>query len=133
MLEKPPTSPAPTAPSRNVGDALRDRGGRAHRARGTRATCVSVATQQAPSWGYNPDDPLNLCQRQEVFMGLLDDLLQGMAGQGQTSRDPAQSSRAGAGPGMNQVLMALMPIVLAMLSNRGGAGGAATPASRAAP
>ena len=59
-------------------------------------------------------------------MGLLDDLLSGLAGQGM--RGPAQSepTRAGGGVGgTSQVLMALMPIVLGMLANRGTRGGSA--------
>src|SRR5262245_558350 len=57
-------------------------------------------------------------------MGLLDDLLGGLAGQpmgGRAPREPAPASVGGGGT--SQVLMALMPIVLSMLSNRG-AGGA---------
>ena len=64
-------------------------------------------------------------------MGLLDDLLGGVTGQGPGGRAPAQSRQAGSGPGMNQVLMALMPIVLGMLANRGGRGGSPTPVNRA--
>ena len=64
-------------------------------------------------------------------MGILDDLLGGLAGQGPSGRGPAQSSRAGGGPDMNQMLIALMPIVLGMLSNRGGQRGSATPTDRA--
>src|SRR5215831_16523810 len=53
-------------------------------------------------------------------MGLLDDLLGGLAGHGM--RGPAQGEPAragGGGSGTSQVLMALMPIVLGMLENRG--------------
>jgi uncharacterized protein YidB (DUF937 family) len=54
-------------------------------------------------------------------MGLLDDILGGLAGQQMGSRraqpNPAPASAGSAGTG--GVLMALMPIVLAMLSNRG--------------
>ena len=64
-------------------------------------------------------------------MGLLDDLLAGLAGQGPSGRAQPQSRQAGAGPGMNQVLMALMPIVLGMLANRGARGGSPIPESRA--
>jgi len=55
-------------------------------------------------------------------MGILDDLLGGLAGQAVGGR--AQQTRApGGGAGMSQVLMALMPVVLQMLSNRGSGGG----------
>jgi uncharacterized protein YidB (DUF937 family) len=64
-------------------------------------------------------------------MGLLDDLLGGLAGQGPRGRDPTQSSRAGGGPDMNQMLIALMPIVLGMLANRGGQRRSPTPMDRA--
>ena len=56
-------------------------------------------------------------------MGLLDDLLAGLAGQGRSGSAQPQSRQASAGPGMNQVLMALMPIVLGMLANRSGRSG----------
>jgi uncharacterized protein YidB (DUF937 family) len=53
-------------------------------------------------------------------MGLLDDLLGGLAGQTMAGRAQSQPTRAaGEGAGMSQVLMALMPVVLAMLANRG--------------
>jgi uncharacterized protein YidB (DUF937 family) len=64
-------------------------------------------------------------------MGILDDLLGQMTGQEASGRGPAQSSRAGTGPGMNQVIIALMPVVLGMLANRGRRGGSPTPADRA--
>jgi uncharacterized protein YidB (DUF937 family) len=64
-------------------------------------------------------------------MGILDDLLGEVTGQGASGRGPAPSSRAEAGPGMNQVLIALMPVVLGMLANRGGRGGSPAPADRA--
>jgi len=55
-------------------------------------------------------------------MGILDDILGGLAGQAAGGR--AQQTRApGGGAGMSQVLMALMPVVLQMLSNRGTGGG----------
>ena len=60
-------------------------------------------------------------------MGILDDLLGGLAGQvagGRASQQEAQAT--GGGGGMSQVLMALMPVVLQMLSNRGAAGGSGT-------
>lgn len=51
-------------------------------------------------------------------MGLLDDLLGGLAGPGGPA--PAPPTRAGAGgASTSSVLMALLPVVLAMLSNRG--------------
>ena len=50
-------------------------------------------------------------------MGILDDLLGGMAGQG------TRPTQAGSGAGMSQVLVALMPVVLGMLANRGSRGG----------
>lgn len=51
-------------------------------------------------------------------MGLLDDLLRNMAGQG-------SASQASAGGGMSKALIALLPIVLAMLSRRGESAGPA--------
>ncbi len=53
-------------------------------------------------------------------MGLLDDLLGGLAGPG--GHAPAPTTRAGAGgtSATSTVIMALLPVVLAMLSNRGG-------------
>jgi uncharacterized protein YidB (DUF937 family) len=51
-------------------------------------------------------------------MGLLDDLLGGLAGQTMAGRAQSQPTGAGGG-GTSQVLMALMPIVLGMLANRG--------------
>lgn len=59
-------------------------------------------------------------------MGILDDLLAGLAGQGMGGRANPQATRAGSGAGMSQVLMALMPIVLGMLANRGSRGGSPT-------
>ena len=57
-------------------------------------------------------------------MGLLDDLLGGLAGQAMGGRAQQQSTQAGGGgTGMRQVLIALMPIVLEMLANRGARGG----------
>jgi uncharacterized protein YidB (DUF937 family) len=75
---------------------------------------------------YTPDaaGPARL---QEVHMGLLDDLLGGMAGQGMGGRAQPQPTRAGGGgAGMSQVLIALMPVVLGMLANRGSGGGSPT-------
>jgi len=59
-------------------------------------------------------------------MGILDDLLWGLAGQAMGGRANAQATRAGGSAGMSQVLMALMPIVLGMLANRGSRGGSPT-------
>ena len=60
-------------------------------------------------------------------MGLLDDLLGGLAGQGTGGRAQQQPTRAGGGgAGMSQVLIALMPVVLGMLANRGSGGRAPT-------
>ena len=60
-------------------------------------------------------------------MGLLDDLLGGLAGQGMGGRAQQQPTRAGGGgAGMSPVLIALMPVVLGMLANRGSGGGAPT-------
>jgi len=54
-------------------------------------------------------------------MGILDDLLGGLAGQAAGGR--AQQTRAPGGGAGSQVLMALLPVVLQMLSNRGSGGG----------
>jgi uncharacterized protein YidB (DUF937 family) len=60
-------------------------------------------------------------------MGILDELLGGMAGQAVGGRAPRQPTQTtGGGAGMSQVLMALLPIVLQMLSNRGARSGAGT-------
>ena len=60
-------------------------------------------------------------------MGLLDDLLSGLAGQAAGGRAPQQQTQAAdGGAGVSQVLMALMPIVLQMLSNRGATGASGT-------
>jgi len=61
-------------------------------------------------------------------MGLLDDLLGGLAGQGMGGRAPQQSAPAGGGS-MNSILVALMPVVLGMLANRGAQGGAPNPSA----
>jgi uncharacterized protein YidB (DUF937 family) len=58
-------------------------------------------------------------------MGILDDLLSGIAGQALGGRAPQQPT-AGGGAGMSQVLMALMPVVLQMLSGPGARGGSGT-------
>ena len=66
-------------------------------------------------------------------MGILDDLLGGLAGQAMGDRARQQGTRApGGGAGTSQVLMALMPIVLQMLSNRGTSGGSGTAGGRGA-
>lgn len=61
-------------------------------------------------------------------MGLLDDLLGSLAGQPMGGRPPEQptprTQASGGGADMSRVLMAMLPIVLAMLSNRGRQGGA---------
>lgn len=60
-------------------------------------------------------------------MGLLDDLLGGLAGQGMRGGVPGQPTQTGSGGGgASQVLVALMPIVLGMLANRGARGGSPT-------
>jgi uncharacterized protein YidB (DUF937 family) len=60
-------------------------------------------------------------------MGLLDELLGGLAGQSTGGQmQPQQPMQAGGGGGMSQVLIALMPVVLGMLANRGAQGGAPT-------
>ena len=57
-------------------------------------------------------------------MGLLDDLLGGLGGQTMGGRAPQQPTQMGSGgSGMSQVLIALMPVVLGMLANRGAQGG----------
>ena len=57
-------------------------------------------------------------------MGILDDLLGGLAGQAMGGRGGPQAPRGGdsGGGGMPRVLMALMPVVLSMLANRGTSG-----------
>jgi len=59
-------------------------------------------------------------------MGLLDELLGGLAGQSMGGRMQPQQPTQATGGGMSQVLIALMPVVLGMLANRGGQGGAPT-------
>ena len=58
-------------------------------------------------------------------MGLLDDLLGGLAGQTMGGRASQQqpTQMGSGGSGMSQVLIALMPVVLGMLANRGSQGG----------
>jgi uncharacterized protein YidB (DUF937 family) len=55
-------------------------------------------------------------------MGLLDDLLGGLAGQMSGRAQPGRAPAGGHGTGMSSVLVTLLPIVLAMLSNRGAQG-----------
>ena len=63
-------------------------------------------------------------------MGILDDLLGGLAGQGMGGHVQQRQTRAAdGGTGMNQVLMALMPVVLGMLANRGSRGASPTQAN----
>jgi uncharacterized protein YidB (DUF937 family) len=59
-------------------------------------------------------------------MGLLDDLI-GQLAAGSAPRPGAPAPQASSGPGMSTVLVALAPVVIAMLSNRGAQGGAAAP------
>ena len=59
-------------------------------------------------------------------MGLLDELLGGLAGQSMGRMSPQQETPAAGGGGMSQLLIALMPVVLGMLANRGAQGGAPT-------
>src|SRR5918996_2353735 len=56
---------------------------------------------------------------EEVPMGLLDDLLGGLAGQTAGRAHPQPMRAGGEGAGMSQVLIALVPVVLGMLANRG--------------
>jgi uncharacterized protein YidB (DUF937 family) len=71
-----------------------------------------------------PEGAAGSFELQEVHMGLLDDLLGGLAGQAMGGRAQGQPTRAGGGgAGMNQVLVALLPVVLGMLANRGSRGG----------
>lgn len=63
-------------------------------------------------------------------MGLLDDLLGGLAGQATGGRVPSPSARAGTGGATtNTVLVALLPVVLGMLANRGSGPGSTGQAS----
>ena len=54
-------------------------------------------------------------------MGLLDDLLTGL-GESQRTGRPAQPQASGSAGGMSNIMMALLPIVLSMLANRGTGG-----------
>jgi uncharacterized protein YidB (DUF937 family) len=61
-------------------------------------------------------------------MGLLDDLLGGLAGQAMGGRAQQEPTQAGmGGGGMSSILVALMPVVLGMLANRSGQGSARNP------
>jgi len=53
-------------------------------------------------------------------MGLLDDLLGQLAGAGAAANRAAPRAEVASGADMSSILMALMPVVLAMLGNRGG-------------
>jgi hypothetical protein len=66
-------------------------------------------------------------------MGFLDDLLGGLAGQsmGGGRMQQQQPMQAGCG-GTSQVLLALLPVVLGMLANRGSQGGAQADERRSA-
>lgn len=55
-------------------------------------------------------------------MGLLDDLLAGLGEPGRAGQPTNQPQAQAAGRGMGPIMMALLPVVLAMLSNRGGSG-----------
>jgi uncharacterized protein YidB (DUF937 family) len=57
-------------------------------------------------------------------MGILAELLGGLAGQGMGGRAPQQPMGARGGSGMSQAIVALLPVVLSMLANRGAQGGA---------
>jgi uncharacterized protein YidB (DUF937 family) len=62
-------------------------------------------------------------------MGILDDLLGGLATQSMSGGAPRQGPQAGTGGAdMSGVLAALMPVVLSMLSNRGSQAGGPGPA-----
>ena len=66
-------------------------------------------------------------------MGLLDSILGGVAGNVLgSSGGMLGSARSGRGSGSN-ILMALLPVVLGMLANRGGMGGGASPSAGAGP
>jgi uncharacterized protein YidB (DUF937 family) len=61
-------------------------------------------------------------------MGLLDDLLGGLAGQATGGRGRQEAAPGGAsGAGMSQVLTALLPVVVGMLANRGAQGASNQP------
>ena len=53
-------------------------------------------------------------------MGLLDDLLAGLGGAAAGPARRQSAPPAQAGGGMGQIMMALLPVVLSMLANRGG-------------
>jgi uncharacterized protein YidB (DUF937 family) len=60
-------------------------------------------------------------------MGLIDDLLAGLGDTGATGAARRQPTpQAQTGGGMAQIMLALLPVVLGMLANRGGQPGAAT-------
>jgi len=64
-------------------------------------------------------------------MGLLDDLIAGFGEQGRGGQSMGQPQAASGGSNMSQVMMALLPVVLAMLSNRGGSPSQVAPGQRA--
>jgi uncharacterized protein YidB (DUF937 family) len=64
-------------------------------------------------------------------MGLLDDLLTGLGGQERGGQSMGQPQASPGGSNMSQVMMALLPVVLAMLSNRGGSPSQVAPGQRA--
>ena len=64
-------------------------------------------------------------------MGLLDDLLAGLGGQGRGGQSMGQPQASPAGSNTSQIMMALLPVVLAMLSNRGGSPSQVAPGQRA--
>src|SRR5262249_40229283 len=84
------------------------------------------SSRRVSSVGYTPGERWRT-RRQEVSMGLLDDLLGGLAGQAMGGRGQQERTQARSeGGGMNQIFMSLMPIVLGVLANRGSAGGSPT-------
>src|SRR5262245_61004012 len=96
-----------------------------------KSACILQVVADAPGRGHESLGPRGVWQGfpelQEVEMGLLDDLLGGLAGQGMGGRAQPEPTRAGGGgAGMSQALIALMPIVLGMLANRGSRGGSPT-------
>src|SRR5262245_9514983 len=96
----------------SVGEVLHEVKGHRVHSRGVRTGRCGVTS--SPIATPNPGN-------REVPMGILDDLLSGLAGQAPARQQ--QTRVPGGGGGMSQVLMALMPVVLQMLSNRGTGGG----------
>jgi uncharacterized protein YidB (DUF937 family) len=60
--------------------------------------------------------------QKEIDMGLLDDLLAGAMGGAAGQRSQGRAPSPAGGGDMSRILMALMPVVLAMLAGRGGGG-----------